>query len=289
MPQLTQPPGLSPVLPPGSIKPSEASPPRSTPFRARLTEAGLAVEDTALLCREYAKTTDWPTVRRQALQENLLGKGSQARTQKLLRTVQKRVIEAQPPLSHPLALARFLASRFSDAAKAQLLFVLAVAEDVALAEGFRRVVIPVLTSASRRAPTTDDLVDFLARQAETRPEVAAWGVPTRRRWAEGFRLVLRELGILTGKPGQETLIPLTPRDEAVCFLCHAVADAGISGWPILREPSLRCLLLTDSDAVRAARSLQDRGWWNFAQSGDLVEFTRKLPSLEDCVRDALAP
>jgi hypothetical protein len=257
-------------------------------FRARLTEAGLAVEDTVALCREYARTADWEGVRNLALRENLLGKGSQARTLKLLRAVQRRVMEARPPLAHPLPLARFLAAGCSDAAKAQLLFVLAASEDAALAEGYQRVIVPALTGASRRAPATKELIEFLDRQAETRPEVAAWGAPTRRRWAEGFRLVLREVGLLTGKPGQEALNPLVPREEALCFLCHAVAEAGISGWPILRQQPLRYLLLTDVDAARAARALQDRGWWTFAQSGDFVEFTRKHPSLEDWLRDALA-
>jgi hypothetical protein len=103
-------------------------------FRARLTEAGLAVEDTALLSQEYSRTADWPAVRQRALQENLLAKGSQARTLKLLRAVQRRVVEAQSPLDRPLLLARFLASRLSEAARAQLLFVLAAAEDVVFAD-----------------------------------------------------------------------------------------------------------------------------------------------------------
>src|SRR5947209_1456894 len=101
--------------------------PKSQPalFRARLTEAGLAVDDTAALCQEYAQTTDWREVRRRALQENLLGKGSQARIAKLLRAMQRRILQASPPLNRPLPLARFLSSGFSHAAKAQLLFVLA--------------------------------------------------------------------------------------------------------------------------------------------------------------------
>jgi hypothetical protein len=254
-----------------------------------LTEAGLAVEDTALLCQELTRTPDWQEVRRRALRENLLGKGSQARTLKLLRAVKRRVLDAQPPLAHPLPLAQFLSSRFSEAARAQLLFVLAATEDAALAQGYQRFIVPALTGTSRRAPTRQELIDFLDRQAETRPEVAAWSAATRRRWTEGFRLVLREAGLLAGKPGRESLNPLTPREEAVCFVCHALADAGVSGWPILRQPTLRYLLPTDAAAVRAARSLQDRDWWTFAQSGGFVEFTRRQPSLEDWLRHALAP
>jgi hypothetical protein len=251
-------------------------------FRARLTEAGLAVEDSAALCAEYTRTFDWSEVRRRALEENLLDKGSEARITKLLRAVERRVLHALPPLSSPRPLAGFLGSpRVADTAKAQLLFVLTAREDAALAEGYWRLIVPALTGFSRRAPAKAEIVGFLKEVAQVRPEVARWTDQTRLRWAEGFRLVMREAGFLTTGPGnQEALQPPVPRPETVCLLCHAVADAGVSGWPILRHEVLRLLLLADADAVRGARTLQDRGWWNFAQNDALVEFRRNHASLE---------
>jgi hypothetical protein len=257
-------------------------------FHARLTEAGLAVEDSSLLCREYAQTGDWQEVRRRALEENLLSKGSQARISKLLRVVERRVIQAGPPLSCPPLLARFLASRAPGAAKAQLLFVLAVREDAALAEAYGTLVVPALTGSARRAPTKPDIFGFLEQATRSRPEVVRWTQPTRLRWAEGFRLVLREVGMMRGSSrNHEAVQPPVVREETVCFLCHAVADRGVSGWPILRHDVLRLLLPTEGEAIRAARTLQDRGWWTFAQNGALVEFRRHHTSLEDWINNVL--
>jgi Putative inner membrane protein (DUF1819) len=259
-----------------------------TGFRARLTEAGLAVEDSSHLCLEYVKTQDWKEVRRRAVRENLLDKGSEARITKLLRAVERRVIGAMPPLPCPRLVARFLASNVSDAAKAQLLFVLATREDVALAEAYQRLVLPHLQSGSRKVPAKLEILAFLEEAAQTRPEVAKWTNQTRLRWAEGFRLVLREVGVMTESASNHEALNLpTIRVEAVCFLCHAVAGTGITGWAILRHEIMKLLLPNDADAVRAARSMQDRGWWTFAQNNEFVEFRRSQPSLEDWMNHAL--
>src|SRR5262245_45689016 len=82
--------------------------PHQAIFRARLTECGLAIADTVQLCSEYAKIRSWDEVRRFALRDNVLGKGSEARITKLVRAVERRVINARPPLSRPELLARFL-------------------------------------------------------------------------------------------------------------------------------------------------------------------------------------
>lgn len=260
----------------------DTTPSTSGPFRARLTEVGLAVDDSSALCLEYTRTHDWAEVRRRALQENLLGKGSQARIDKLWRAVERRVLRAAPPLDCPASMARFLASEVPAAAKAQLFFVLTVAEDAALLAAYRELVAPSLNGAARQAPAKPDILHFLEDEARTRPEVARWTVPTRTRWAEGFRLVLREAGLLTTAFGKQLVLqsPVV-RAETASLLCHAIADAGISGWAILRHQVMRPLLLTDADAVRAARTLQDRGWWNFTQNDALVEFKRNHRSLEE--------
>jgi len=266
----------------------EAEPSGRKRFRARLTEAGLAVEDSIALCAEFIQRNDWQEVRRKARRENLLGKGSQARTDKLLRAVERRIIRAEPPLPCPQLLARYLASKVSDTAKAQLLFVLAAWEDVALSEAYRRLVVPSLVGASRRVPGKVQILELLEQEAQTRPEVANWGHPTRLRWAEGFRLVLRESGMIAGATlDQESLRQPVLREETVCLLCHGVADSGVSGGAILRHGVLSLLVLTEADAVRAARALDNHGWWTFSQNGALIEFRRNNPSGQEWVDHVL--
>src|SRR5437867_492719 len=84
-------------------------------YQARLTETGLAVEDSIALCEAYLATRDWSVVRSQALSENLLAKGSQSRISKLLRAVERRVIHPPAPLDCPLSIARFLTARIPEA------------------------------------------------------------------------------------------------------------------------------------------------------------------------------
>lgn len=97
-------------------------------YQARLTESGLAVDDSIALCAEYCSTRDWNQVKSKALKENLLGKGSQSRISKLLRAVERRVFNAPPPLHCPAAVTRFLAAekRVPTSTKAQLLLILAL-------------------------------------------------------------------------------------------------------------------------------------------------------------------
>ena len=257
-------------------------------FRAQLTEAGLALQDTAVLCAQYSAVGDWQQVRQQAFKENLLGKGSQERIKKLLKAVERRIVSASPPLNYPLPIARFLAAEIGDAAKAQILFVLAVREDPALADAYQRLVVPALLAGLRKPPSRDAVLQYLESVAQAQPEVAKWSANTRIRWSQGFRLVLREAGMISGQGSTEVLSPLVPREQTISFLCHAVAQGTqSSGWAILRHEVLRVLLLTDADAVRAARDLRDRGWWTFAQSGDIVEFRPNHGTLEDWMNHVL--
>ena len=258
---------------------------REARYQARLTETGLAVEDTIALCAAYSATKDWDEVRSKALKENLLGKGSRSRILKLIRAVERRIVHAAPPLDQPIAISRFLAAdaKVPTTAKTQLLFVLAVLEDLALGDAFRTLVLPRLVGAGSKLLSGDDIHRFLSHSAETSPEVARWTEQTRSRWVQGLRLVLREAGFV-GSADQNGTIDLRPpvvRDEVVTLLGHAMADRGLSGWPVLRHDPLKILLFTESDALRAARALNSRGWWSFAQSDRIMEFRRNHASLEE--------
>jgi hypothetical protein len=91
----------------------------------------------------------------------------------------------------------------------------------------------------------------------------------------------------TDKSGSLEIRPPVVRDEVVAFLAHAIADRGVSGWPILRHETIMYLLFTENDALRAARALNDRGWWSFAQSGRIMEFRPVHASLEECLDHGL--
>jgi hypothetical protein len=267
------------------------APPTAAIYRARLTETGLAVEDSIALCGEYRSTGDWLDVKSRALKENLLGKGSRSRITKLLRTVERRIIDAAPPLDRPSAVARFLAaeSKVPSAAKAQLLFVLALCEDIALENAFRQLVIPAVTGAASRVISPVEIRGFLTIAAENRPEVSRWTEQTRERWAQGLRLVLREAGFVasTDKSPSAEIRPPVVRVEVIAFLAHAIADRGLSGWPILQHDTIKNLLFTESDALRAARALNDRGWWSYAQSDRIMEFRCHHGSLEEWLEHGL--
>ncbi|MGA2704004.1 MAG: BrxA family protein, partial [Isosphaeraceae bacterium] len=212
---------------------------REARYQARLTETGLAVEDTIALCAAYSATKDWDEVRSKALKENLLGKGSRSRILKLIRAVERRVVHAAPPLDRPIAISRFLAAdaKVPTAAKAQLLFLLAVLEDIALGDAFRTLILPGVAGTGSRLLSADDIRYFLNRAAETRSEVAKWTDETRSRWAQGLRLVLREAGFV-GSANQNGSIDLRPpvvRDEVVALLAHALVPQHGNGVSRSRE------------------------------------------------------
>jgi hypothetical protein len=226
-----------------------------------------------------------------ALRENLLGKGSRSRISKVLRTVERRIFEAVPPLDQPLAIARFLAaeSKVTAAAKTQLLLVLTVSDDLAFGDAFHALVMPVANGTASKILDSEAIPRFLSHAALGRPEVARWSEQTRARWAQGFRLVLREAGFVTSSDKSASVEVRSPvvRDEVVGFLAHLIADGGVSGWSVLRHETITNLLPTESDALRAARALNDRGWWSFAQSGRIIEFRRNHASLEEWMAHGL--
>lgn len=273
------------------LVPMSGTPPGEVIYQARLTESGLALEDSTVLCAEYVATGNWDLVKTRALRENLLGKGSRSRISKLLRAFERRILDAVPPLDRPFAIARFLAatSKVTAAAKVQLLLVLTVSEDRAFGDAFRALVMPIASGTASRVLDSEAIPRFLSHAVKDRPEVARWSVQTRARWAQGFRLVLREAGFVAStnkSPSVEIRSPVV-RDEVVAFLAHLIADSGVSGWSILRHETITNLLPTESDALRAARALNDRGWWSFAQSGSIIELRRNHASAEEWLAHGL--
>src|SRR6185312_14463075 len=122
---------------------------------------------------EYLATRDWSEVKSRALQQNLLSKGSRSRISKLLRAIERRILQTHPPLNRPEAIARFLTaeSRVPAAAKTQLVFTLAVRDDIALGDAFRELVLPELIGKGPRALAEEEILRFLDHAAESRPEV----------------------------------------------------------------------------------------------------------------------
>ena len=82
-------------------------------------------------------------------------------------------------------------------------------------------------------------------------------------------------------PAPIDLRPPVVRDEVIAFLAHAIADRRTQRLASLRHDPLKILLFTESDALRAARALNSRGWWSFAQSDRIMEFRRNHASLEE--------
>ena len=90
-----------------------------------------------------------------ALKENLLGKGSHSRISSFSALSSDESFMPRGLWTAPSAIARFLAaeSKVPAAAKAQLLLVFAVNEDIALGDAFRTLVIPADRFHVKDAPS----------------------------------------------------------------------------------------------------------------------------------------
>ena len=125
----------------------------------------------------------------------------------------------------------------------------------------------------RRAPAelrVADVLGFLGRAAENRPEVAAWSGHTRTAVAQKYAASVRDFGLARGTVRKVTVRPAL-HAAPVRLLVRALRLAGVGPLDLLRAPIFRLLALEGHEVVDALGELNGRDALRFRMQGDVVE------------------
>ncbi len=254
-------------------------------YAAHLQRDGVGVREMLVLLDAYARYGDWERVRREALDKNLLGKTSRSHVRGFLQAFRRRFLSdvGLPPAR---ALALFVHAPVPEAATLQVLLAYYLRTDPLAERCYRDLILPRFSDL-RAELTTSEVAEHLAFLGRDHPELRRWSTTLRERWIQGFRALLRRLGLMERAPSCRLRRPwVLPETFAFFWLWAWQCSGSVQKaeendlWELYRlEPGDRERLLAEG---------QIRRWWVYQRSGLIVQFRPMYDGLEGWLRHGLA-
>jgi len=236
-----------------------------------LTEAGLLVDRAESVVRLYAEHHNWAEVKARWHKERVHERGSRSSAQRIFRIIKRRLQAGGKALPSVPTLDELLRQCPTTQAKAQLLYFYLIQED----NLFRFVLHEVLrrqgVDRDQWDLSPDEVASILsAFQYEDGSELD-YAESTLERWVQGFRSVLRDIGVIKGPYDERGTVPTVdfpPLHVGALYSWNVERRQWPErpiGWLYLFQPRVHRQALFDR--------LQSSDWWTASQLRDQTVLT----------------
>ncbi len=238
------------------------------PWSARLSARSALYTDLHVLLDTTCEPLSAAAYRSLVVDDNCVARKSVATRAKIWEELKKRYIL---DTGYPLFAAFLQEWRRcrSEPERGLTAYVLLALHDRLIADLGTQWLCPLL----RRAPAelrVADVLGFLERAAQNRPEVAAWSDHTRTAVAQKYAASVRDFGLARGTVRKVTVRPAL-HAAPVRLLVRALRLAGVGPLDLVRAPIFRLLALEGHEVVDALGELNGRDALRFRMQGDVVE------------------
>lgn len=216
-----------------------------------LTEAGLLPGRTEAIVRLYAEHHSWAEVKERWHKDRVHDRGSRGSAQKIYRVLKRRLQAGGAALPSILALEGLDEDCPTAQAKAQLFYLYLIEED----NLFRSVLHEILrrqgTNRDEWNLSTEYVASVLSDYEYVNGEKLEYADSTLRRWARGFRSVLRDIGVLKKPRDERGVVPSIDGPPAHIGALYSWNREGKDwqrqpiGWLYLFQPPSRREMLLD--------------------------------------------
>jgi len=165
-----------------------------------LTMCGLLLERAEELAQLYAAHGNWTDVKDIWFDERLSNRSTRGSSQKIYRVLTSRFKTAPTALPNPSALPTVFEECKTTREKAQVLYLYLVANDSLVQYVVHEYV--ARRNDGKQEPlnfSDETLIVILSRLTYSDGESFGYADSTTKRWCEGFRSVMREIGVLDGQ------------------------------------------------------------------------------------------
>lgn len=254
-------------------------------FGAHLQRGGTGLFEMRCLLEAFAEHGDFETLKRQTVEENILGKTSEHMLKAMLSAFRRRFLQ---PLDLPpaLILARAMRSPLPEAAKTQLLFPYFVRSDPLVEICYCNLVLPRADGFHSRLEISE-VMDHLGTLSVSHQELARWSDYMRLRWSRGFLALLRHFGLMERHPGTR-LKRLWILPESFAFFWLWLWWQRGSFQQAEDHDLWRLLQVNEGSRDEFLGEGQSRGWWYYQRAGEIVDFHPRFDGIEEWLEYGLA-
>ena len=236
-----------------------------------LTEAGLLVDRAEVVERIYAKHHNWGEVKERWHEERVHERGSRSSAQRIFRIIKRRLQAGGNMLPAISMLDELLRQCPTTQAKAQLLYYYLIQED----NLFRFVLHEVLrrqgVDRDQWSLSPKEVASILSAFRYEDGSELGYAESTLERWVQGFRSVLRDVGVIKKPYDDEGTVPTVdlPPLHVGAFYSWNVEGRQ---WP---QRPIGWLYLFQSRVHRETLfdRLQSSDWWTASQLRDQTVLT----------------
>lgn len=165
-----------------------------------LTMCGLLVERAEELVRLYAEHGNWNDVKNIWFDERLSNRSTRGSSQKIFRILTSRFKNAPTALPNPRALPAVFDECKMKRDKAQILYLYLIADDSLVRYIVHEYVARVGQGKQEPLDFSNETLTQILKQLEySDGSLFDYADTTTQRWCEGFRSVMREIGVLDGQ------------------------------------------------------------------------------------------
>lgn len=165
-----------------------------------LTMCGLLVERAEELARLYAEHGNWNDVKDVWFSERLSNRSTRGSSQKIYRVLTSRFKNAPTALPNPSVLPLVLDECQTTHNKAQILYLYLLSDDSLVRYVVHEYVAHLAEGTSEPLDFSNEvLLEILSHLEYTDGGSFDYADSTTERWCEGFRSVMREIGVLDGQ------------------------------------------------------------------------------------------
>ena len=115
----------------------------------------------------------------------------------------------------------------------------------------------------------NDVMSFLDEAAEAEPQIRRWSLSSREKLAGSILTAIRDFGVMDGKQKKRIACPILPSTTAEHVL-HILTAEGVGGADVLRDPTWRLFLCSETDVANALCGLAQDRRIRFERAGDTI-------------------
>lgn len=199
-----------------------------------LTMCGLLVERAEEIARLYAEHGNWNDVKDVWFSERRSNRSTRGSSQKIYRVLTSRFKNAPPSLPNPSTLPKLFESCSTQREKAQILYLYLVTDDPLVRYVVHGYVDRLLGDQVDPLDFSNDTLVELLNTLEYRDGSSFdYAESTTRRWCEGFRSVMREIGVLESQKTTDGTTPTVDDQSLLVALGYSYEEGG-DNW--VNEP-----------------------------------------------------
>jgi hypothetical protein len=239
-------------------------------YTSTLSNTVALLDETYQVMRQITLGNSLEDVRRQVIEDNLLGKKSERSRQNAWANVYFRYFSHRDEGFIDL-LTETITSSIPEKAKRLILF-FELAQADALIHDLTIQLLFDLYEQGRSLVAKQDILEWMDQNNQTHPEIGEWAPQTRERMIRHYLSLARDFGLLEGSKHKSFTKPYVPLG-AFLWALYRLRDQGLSTKAIIESDEFKLFFMSQNDVVFLLNEATSSGYLSFRSAGDIYDLS----------------